>query len=56
MDFPRFNFQKEIPWTGSTVHGPGGALWSTVGWVAARIRGMAARGARALEVTGGQGG
>jgi hypothetical protein len=27
---PGFIFQQEIPWTGSTMHGPGGALMSTV--------------------------
>jgi hypothetical protein len=23
MDFPKFNFQREIPWTGSTMRGIG---------------------------------
>jgi hypothetical protein len=42
MDFPEFNFQREILWTGSTAHGPEGMLGFMLDRAAAWTRGTAA--------------
>jgi hypothetical protein len=43
MDFPRFNFQLEILWIGSTMRGPGDMLGSMLDWAVMQTRGTTAR-------------